>query len=470
MNRKKTILFVHYGDDWIRGSERCLIDLICHLDRSQFLVLVWCNSKVLHDELTRLNITSIRSRFSILLGWKKPFFDIKNFFHLVNTGIHLINEYHIDIIHSNSGAPNQWMALASRIKHIPLLTQLHAPYLLRDRLSLGLHNNTHLVGVSHSVTKAFKSDGRDHSTMSVIYNGIDIEHLLATDVEHRIENKAHYKGDHDVFHRHEMDNPPLIKLATIGSLIHRKGIDLCIRAVADLAEKGFRCSLTVIGEGHERFALESLSRQLGVMQSVHFVGEHSNPIAMLRKGIDIYIACPRDEAFGLTLAEAGLAKLPVIASRVGGIPEVVVHNKTGVLIEPNNHLALSSAVLTLIKNPQRRKYLGENGFKRVIKKFSIHRNQAEFADLYNRLIVENRMRALPNHGMRNAIFTRLATSAYKILGNTIDLKFHESNRKSSNRNIQHSIQDTVQDDVEECIEKNTNKTRIYSSIGRYRYD
>lgn len=462
MNRKKTILFVHYGEDWIRGSERCLIDLIRHIDRSQFLVLVWCNSKVLHEELTRLNIPSLRTRFSILLGWEKPFFDIKNFLCLVCTGVHLINEYHVDIVHSNSGAPNQWMALASRIKHVPLVTQLHAPYLFRDRVSLGLHNNTHLVGVSRAVTKAFKNDGRDHSTMSVIYNGIDIEHLLATNTEDRIKNKAEY----DVFNRLEMGSLPPIKLATIGSLIHRKGIDLCIRAVADLAEKGFHCSLTVIGEGKERFALESLSRQLGVMPNVHFVGEHPNPIAILRKGIDIYIACPRDEAFGLALAEAGLAKLPVIASRVGGVPEVVVHNKTGVLIEPNNHLALSSALLALIKNPQRRKSLGENGFKRVIKKFSIHRNQSAFECLYKRLIAENRTCALPNHYMRNAIFRRIVASAYQILSKTGYKKSYNPTHKS----ICNSTFNSTHDYLEKRVQKPTKTTRIYSSIGRYRYD
>lgn len=466
MNRKNTILFVHYGEDWIRGSERCLIDLISHIDRSQFLVLVWCNSKVLHNELTRLNIPSIRSRFSILLGWKKPFFDIQNFIRLVSTGIHLINEYHVDIVHSNSGAPNQWMALASRIKHIPLVTQLHAPYLFRDRLSLGLHNNTHLVGVSRAVTKAFKNDGRDHSTMSVIYNGVDVEHLLSTNVENRVKNGNEY----DVFSQLQLGNPPPIKLATIGSLIHRKGIDLCIRAVADLAEKGFQCTLTVIGEGNERFALESLSRKLGVMKSVRFMGEHPNPIEILKKGIDIYIACPRDEAFGLTIAEAGLAKLPVIASRVGGVPEVVVHNKTGILIEPNNHQALSSALLMLIKNPLRRKDLGENGFKRVIKKFSIHRNQSEFQGLYKRLIAENRSCSLPNHYMRNAIFRRVMTSVYRVISRIDYSKPRNPTHSVTNKSIHNSTFDTAQDYLEKRVQKPTNTTRIYSSIGRYRYD
>ncbi len=470
MNRKKTILFVHYGEDWIRGSERCLIDLICHIDRSEFLVLVWCNSKVLYDELTRLNITSILTRFSILLGWGKPFFDIKNFIRLIGNGINLINEYHVDLVHSNSGAPNQWMALACRYKNIPLLTQLHAPYLFRDRLSLGLHNNTHLVGVSRAVTQAFRSDGRDDSTMSVIYNGIDIEHLLATNVEN--------KGEYNVFNRLKMDIPPIIKLATIGSLIHRKGIDLCIRAVADLAEQGVQCSLTVIGEGDERSNLEFLSRKLGVMQNVIFVGEHRNPIAILKKDIDIYIACPRDEAFGLTLAEAGLAKLPVIASRVGGIPEVVVHNKSGILIEPNNHQALSSALLTLIKNPKRRKSLGENGFKRTIKKFGIHRNHLEFEELYKRLTAENRTCILPRHGLRNAIFNRFVASVYKsrykIFYKAFCKRFHKVIYSPIHNPI-HSrshknIRDTTQKAVEESTQKTTQKARFYSSLGRYQYD
>ncbi|MGL5975051.1 MAG: glycosyltransferase family 4 protein, partial [Aeromonas sobria] len=70
------ILLVHYGENWIRGSERCLLDLLAHLDRDRFTPLLWCNSQRLADEAALLGVKALAEPFSLLLGWQAPRFDV----------------------------------------------------------------------------------------------------------------------------------------------------------------------------------------------------------------------------------------------------------------------------------------------------------------------------------------------------------------------------------------------------------
>jgi len=118
-NNKTPILFVHYGDDWIRGSERCLLDLLTHLNRQKFVPIVWCNSKVMANEIKKLNIEVTCQRFPLLFGWHAPRFDLVSFFKLIKQGLKLVECHSIKLIHSNSGAPCQWLNIVARQKNYP---------------------------------------------------------------------------------------------------------------------------------------------------------------------------------------------------------------------------------------------------------------------------------------------------------------------------------------------------------------
>ena len=143
----KKILFTHYGENQIRGSERCLLDLIKHLDKELFAPIVWCNSELLEAEVKKLNIRVIRSDFSILFGWLSPRYDFVGFLSTIRQGLDIVRSEQIDLLHANSGAPNQWLNLIGRISKLPLVSHLHSRYPLRDRLTLGLHKTSLAVGV-----------------------------------------------------------------------------------------------------------------------------------------------------------------------------------------------------------------------------------------------------------------------------------------------------------------------------------
>ncbi|MGF1769694.1 glycosyltransferase [Enterovibrio makurazakiensis] len=366
------VLFVHYGDDWIRGSERCLIDLLTHLDKTKFEPVLWCNSEVLANEIRQLAIPVYVSNFTLLLGERSPKWDVIGYSKLVNTGLNIVDKHDITLIHSNSGAPSQWLNLVSRARKLPLVLHLHSRYPLRDRITLGLHHASMAVGVSQPVVDQLLTDGAAPNRCKVIPNGIDTEALLNQPVE-------------DIRKSLGLPSDAFVAIS-VCSLIHRKGVDLLIEACKQLRELRLPIHLVVIGEGPDREALQTQIDDAHLSDFVHLVGEKHNVVGMMRGGADLCVSGAREEVFGLTLAEAGLAGLPVIAPRVGGIPSVISHLKTGLLVPTENGHAIAQAIYHLFVNQDQRLQLGQQGQQHVKEHFTIATHTRAFEALYQGLL------------------------------------------------------------------------------------
>ncbi|MGF1740278.1 glycosyltransferase [Vibrio profundum] len=335
MNSAKKVLFVHYGGDWIRGSERCLIDLITHIDRRAFTPQVWTNNESLKTEIAKLGVHCEVTPFPLLLGWQAPRFNVFAWKRLVNQARDIIQSEHIDLIHVNSAAPCQWMCHAAKLENVALVTQLHSDYPARDRLTLGIHNSPHIIAVSDAITGHLRKDGYPNEQLSVIHNGIDIERLSA---QTAIDSKAQLGIANDDF-----------LFVTVGSLIHRKGIDRILTALKNILRQSNNVHLLVIGEGNLRQTLEQTADRLNITEQVHFVGEKVNVLGWLQ-GCDAYVSAARSEAFGLVFMEAALAELPIVAPFEGGIKEILTHDETAILYENKGIKPLYDAMLRVIKH------------------------------------------------------------------------------------------------------------------------
>ncbi len=170
-------------------------------------------------------------------------------------------------------------------------------------------------------------------------------------------------------------------VGSIGRLQAEKRFDLLIRAVAELPG----VVLVLVGDGPERRALEELASELGVGDRVHFVGwlPHARARDYLTS-FDVFALPSRLESFSLVLLEAGLAGLPVVACRVGGIPEVVADGESGLLVEPNDLPGLVNALLTLINAPDLRESFGARGRLRALA-FSPDEMARRYETLYRKL-------------------------------------------------------------------------------------
>lgn len=365
---KTTLLFVHYGDDWIRGSEVCLINLIKSINHQKYNCILWCNQQRLADQVEKQVSASYVTPFTLLLGWQAPRFSLLNWHEFYQQGKDLINRHHVDLIHCNSAAPCQWMTMVARHTQTPIVTHLHTQYPLRDRLSLGIHFSPKLVTVSDAIGQSLLHDGYDKEGITIIPNGINTSKLNA-------------QAPTLLRDQLNIDKSAFV-LATSGSLIHRKGVDLIIDSLNQIDAVMLNIHLIVIGEGEERATLEEQVARLNLNNNVHFLGEQCNVVGLLKSNINAYISGARDEAFGLALVEASLAQLPVIAPMVGGIPEVITHYETGLLTQPEDSDSFAKAIMVFIQNPHLAEQMGRKGKETVYRYFTLSQYSQQFENVY----------------------------------------------------------------------------------------
>jgi glycosyltransferase involved in cell wall biosynthesis len=163
-------------------------------------------------------------------------------------------------------------------------------------------------------------------------------------------------------------------LLAVARLTPQKGIDVAVRALAALPDDTV---LVVLGEGPERGRLEALARELGVGRRVFLPGRVPDVAAWLGRA-SLLVHPVRWEGFGLGVLEAMLAGLPVVASNVGSLPELVADGETGLLVRADDPSALALGVARALGEPQ----LGAAGRERALREFSVDRMANATAHLY----------------------------------------------------------------------------------------
>ena len=361
------VLFTHFGDQWIRGSETLLLDLLARLDPARVQPIVWCNGVEMAEACRRAGHITERSDFAFYLDASSPPFDRSAYRTLLREATALARRHQVRVLHANSAAPTQWLLPVARNLRLPLLTHLHTSYLRRSRHVLLLHLADSLIGVSRHVLCGLRHDGVPEDRLRVIPNGIDFSRLRAparADLRAGLGIPAH-----------------ALVIGAPGSLIHRKGLDVLIQAFRRLEGQSH---LLIAGSGPEHEALVGLVAGLGLAERVHFIG-FSDAIGDFYRACDIVALASRAEAFGLVLAEAGFFGLPVVATTAGGIPEVVIDGETGLLVPPDDVPALAAALGRLEFDGGLRARLGDGGRCRAETYFPAERMAAAFHTEYDRL-------------------------------------------------------------------------------------
>lgn len=172
-------------------------------------------------------------------------------------------------------------------------------------------------------------------------------------------------------------DPAMQALATRGPLICTltqlrpgKGVETLIDALPPLVAKHPRVQVAIVGDGVLRQALIERARSLGVVQTVHFLGEYPDPFAVL-KAANVFVMTSWAEAFPYVILEAMAAGLPIVASNVGGIPEAVEDGHTGMLVRPRDPQSTADALIALLDDPALGPRLGGDAQETVARRFSI---------------------------------------------------------------------------------------------------
>jgi glycosyltransferase involved in cell wall biosynthesis len=176
-------------------------------------------------------------------------------------------------------------------------------------------------------------------------------------------------------------------LLVVAALVHRKGVDVLLAALARLAEEGLRPALWIAGQGPARPALEKLARELRLEDRVRFLGQRSD-VADLLSACDVFILPSRHEGLGVAALEAMAAGRPIVATRVGGLAEAVVHERTGLLVPPEDPAALATALARLLRDPALRARLGAEGPARIAEGFRADDLVEAYERLYGEVLAE----------------------------------------------------------------------------------
>lgn len=173
-----------------------------------------------------------------------------------------------------------------------------------------------------------------------------------------------------------------LRIGYVKWLEHIYGPDILLSAFAEVSSVA-DAELAIIGDGSMEPSLRNQAAALGIADRVHFLGRrpHSSLPEILHT-IDILAMPSRREAFGMSAVEASACGIPVVASRVGGVPEVVVHEETGLLVEPEDSEQFAAALLRLVEDAELRTALGRAGREFVIERFEWSRCLAAMEDVY----------------------------------------------------------------------------------------
>ena len=174
-------------------------------------------------------------------------------------------------------------------------------------------------------------------------------------------------------------------VGTVGRLNEVKRQDLLIRGFGKIANHDPKPHLLLVGDGPELQHLRQLAGDLGLSDRVHFAGYQARPEHYLHL-MDIFALTSRLEGVPLAILEAWAAARPVVASRVGGVPEIVTDGQTGILFEPGDEAALTQAMSRLLTNPEEARRLGEAGRNCVRSRFDLRVMAESYEQHYRDLL------------------------------------------------------------------------------------
>jgi glycosyltransferase involved in cell wall biosynthesis len=199
---------------------------------------------------------------------------------------------------------------------------------------------------SHKAVESLRLGLQQNVPCQVIYNGIDLQ---------KFDEEANRGFDF------ELPVDPGSRVICVVARLHPvKGLDILLNAFTKISRAMDNVQLWIVGDGPEMEKLKQQTDRLGIGSKVVFWGQKKN-IPSILKQAEIGVLSSHVEGLPNAIIEYMAAKLPVVATNVGGIPELITHNTNGLLVEPNNPDELAMAILTLLNDPRLAEKFGENG-------------------------------------------------------------------------------------------------------------
>lgn len=276
-----------------------------------------------------------------------------------------------DVVHTHLFGGDTWGRIAAVLAGAPVIistehnTNFDEGWMKRKTKKFLSYFTKKIVAVSEAVKNySVSRDKIKAKKIIVIANGINLEKFAG------IPEK-------------EFGDPPVIGI--VGRLEEQKGHKYLFEALNLI--KAIPWVLWVVGDGSRKAELERLAKDLNLRERIIFLGARKN-IAEILSGIDIFVFPSLWEGLGLAVLEAAAAGKPIVASRVGGIPEIIDDGKTGILVEPKNVKSLADGLEHVLLGKVDAREMGERAREMVKKKFSAEKMVEEYEKLYKELLAK----------------------------------------------------------------------------------
>jgi glycosyltransferase involved in cell wall biosynthesis len=356
------------------GTPTALLRLLSGIDRTKYdptVISFYSKDSFIFNEIMDLNIPVID--LGLTQKWRiDAFWKIKK----------ILKEIHPTILHTWLFHANITGRIFGRFNKVPLIiasrrsTNIGGSWreiLMRETSGM----NDKIIAVSEAARKAeIDSSKVPHDKVVTIYNGLDPSpfRTVSNEARQTLRNSMGIPDD-------------VILLGSVGRLHPAKGFNDLITAMELLGRKTRSTQLVIVGEGELKDQLKHQVQKSNLDGRIMFT-DIRNDIPEILSAFDIFLSPSLWEGLPNVVLEAMAAGKPVVATSVGGTPEVVVDGLTGLLVPPHKPKALANSTLFLCENPKIQKSMGQAGRERVIKHFSIEQMVKQTEELYHELMVK----------------------------------------------------------------------------------
>ena len=300
--------------------------------------------------------------------------------------VRLIRTKDISILHSHGRGALLYAALAKRMAGANgLVHTVHRAD--GDRLTGNKLLARYIQGATDRVVAVSNAAGREFSRVNkwplsgiqTIYNGVDIARFAASKSPESPNPRIPESSNHPIL---ESSISPVI--GTVANFSGDKDFETLLKGFAGVLKRRPDARLLMVGNGPKVERIRQLATISGIGANVEFLG-FVKDLERVLAGLDVFVLSTTTEGLGLAILEAMAAGLPVVASRVGGIPEIIEHGVNGILFEAGNGDDLARSIEAILADRNLRKRLIENGRRRVAEKFSLAGMREGYARVYESL-------------------------------------------------------------------------------------
>lgn len=284
-----------------------------------------------------------------IIGWTKDVLHLRK----------LVRDWKIDAIYCNGGSSCQFGYYAGKLAKVPVISHLHAPYNRRYLILYRCNLVSRVIFVSRAIQDQALAKQKFVGRCGVLHNGVDAERFRPP-----VRRDATWRDRLSI----PLDS---VVFGQVSSLISRKGIDVLLRAFANVTGRNSKARLVLVGDGDQRDEFMNLAARLRIDGKVVWTGNQNDPLPYYQHVFDVNVLASRSDAFPLSVLEASSCALPNLASNVDGIPESVRDGLTGMLFECGNDATLADKMIFLANSPAERERLGHGGREMIRACFSL---------------------------------------------------------------------------------------------------